>query len=75
MLADIGCGLEIEDSKRRIGKKSDGKNCDGRKNNNNNNKKQQKISLIWTYNSRRRILGCYTDILKITEDMFWKLFR
>ena len=38
-------------------------------------KKQQKISLIWTYNFRRRILGCYTDILKITEDMFWKLFR
>ena len=42
MLADIGCGLEIEDSKRRIGKKSDGKNCDGRKNNNNNNNKNNK---------------------------------
>ena len=46
-----------------------------KKNNNNNNEKQQKTSLIWTYNFRRRILGCYTDILKITEDMFWKLFR
>ena len=28
------------------------------------NNKQQKISLIWTYKFRRRILGCYTDLLK-----------